>query len=191
MNTTNGAALMPAPNNVTDVKSDAEILDDFMRSLELDTTNFIDIETVDAEIRLNKYLWLVKQKESELARCRTIATESIHGTTQWLNDKTEQVSKAIDWLTSQMRNYLAVKQLKSLSLPNGTIGMRKQPETVEIVDEDAFIANAAPDLLRHVPESYEPDIKAIKALIKDTGEIPKGVELKEQDAKFYYKLNIT
>jgi hypothetical protein len=187
----NGAVLAAAPKNITDIRSDAELFDDFMSSLDLDTSNLTDLESIDGEIRLNKYLWIVKQKESELSRCRTIATDSIHGTTRWLNEKSEQISKAIDWLTSQMRNYLAVKDLKSLSLPNGTIGMRKQPEIVEIVDEDMFIENASPELLRHVPESYEPDLKAIKALIKDTGEIPKGVELKEQDPKFYYKLNST
>ncbi len=189
MTVTNGVALAPAPKNITDIKSDAELFDDFLASLDLDTSNLTDTESIDGEIKLNKYLWVVKQKESELSRCRTIATDSIRGTTQWLNEKETQIQNAIDWLTSQMRNYLVTKDLKSLSLPNGTIGMRKQPDAVEVADESVFIANAAPDLLRHVPELYEPDLKAIKALIKDTGEIPKGIELKSQDPKFYYKLN--
>ena len=189
MNGMNGVALVAAPKNITDIKSEAELFDDFMASLDLDTSNLTDLESIDGEIRLNKYLWVVKQKESELSRCRTIATDSIRSTSDWLSDKETQIQNAIDWLTSQMRNYLVTKDLKSLSLPNGTIGMRKQPDAVEVADESVFIANAAPDLLRHIPESYEPDLKAIKALIKDTGEIPKGIELKAQDTKFYYKLN--
>jgi hypothetical protein len=189
MTVTNGVALAPAPKSITDIKSDAELFDDFLASLDLDTSNLTDTESIDGEIKLNKYLWVVKQKESELSRCRTIATDSIRSTSDWLNEKETQIQNAIDWLTSQMRNYLVTKDLKSLSLPNGTIGMRKQPDAVEVADESVFIANAGPELLRHVPESYEPDLKAIKALIKDTGEIPKGIELKAQDPKFYYKLN--
>jgi hypothetical protein len=185
---TNGVAIGTAPKNITDIKSDAELFDDFMASLDLDTSNLTDLESIDGEIRLNKYLWVVKQKESELSRCRTIATDSIRGTSDWLNEKETQIQNAIDWLTSQMKNYLITKDVKSLSLPNGTIGMRKQPETIEVVDESVFISEALPDLLRHVPESYEPDLKAIKALIKETGEIPKGIEVKAQDPKFYYKL---
>jgi hypothetical protein len=187
MTASNGVAL--APKYVTDIKSDAELFDDFLASLDLDTSNLTDLESIDSEIRLNKYLWLVKQKESELSRCRTIATDSIRNTSDWLNEKEAQIQNAIDWLTSQMKNYLITKDIKSLSLPNGTIGMRKQPEAIEVVDESSFISEASPDLLRHVPESYEPDLKAIKALIKETGEIPKGIELKAQDPKFYYKLN--
>jgi len=189
MTVTNGVALAPAPKRITDIKSDAELFDDFMASLDLDTSNLTDLESIDGEIRLNKYLWIVKQKESELSRCRTIATDSIRSTSDWLNEKETQIQNAIDWLTGQMKNYLITKDIKSLSLPNGTIGMRKQPEAIEVVDESSFISEASPDLLRHVPETYEPDLKAIKALIKETGEIPKGIELKAQDPKFYYKLN--
>jgi hypothetical protein len=189
MTVTNGVALAPAPKNITDIKSDAELFDDFLASLDLDTSNLTDTESIDGEIKLNKYLWVVKQKESELSRCRTIAKDSIRSTSDWLNEKETQIQNAIDWLTGQMKNYLITKDIKSLSLPNGTIGMRKQPEAIEVVDESSFISDASPDLLRHVPESYEPDLKAIKALIKETGEIPKGIELKAQNPKFYYKLN--
>ena len=100
------------------------------------------------------------------------------------------INIAIDYLTGQMRNYLKQNQLKSLSLPNGNIGFRKQPDAVIVHNEELFLENAKPELLRHIEESYAPDIKAIKDYIKQSGgDLPKGIDLKPQDSKFYYKLS--
>jgi hypothetical protein len=88
-----------------------------------------------------------------------------------------------------MKNYLIIQNQKSLSLPSGKIGFRSQQDKVEIVDKELFFNKASPDLLRRVPESFEPNLKMIKELIKKTGFIPNGIEVKSHEAKFYYKIN--
>ncbi len=92
-------------------------------------------------------------------------------------------------MCSIMKNYLEQKNIKSLTLPSGNIGFRKQPDKIAIVDADTFFEKATFDLIRVVPEKFEPDLQVIKARIKEKGEIPAGVDIVTPTPKFYYKLN--
>ena len=175
---------------VLQIASDKELLEDFLNGLELYDDTVVSIEDVEPEIKLDKYLWVIRQKEIELNKCKALADESINRTQNWFEKKENTISSAIEFLSGQMRNYLKQNKLKSLSLPNGNIGFRKQSDVVIIQSEEIFFANAKPELLRHTEESYEPDLKAIKDYIKKSGgDMPMGVDLKPQESKFYYKLS--
>ncbi len=176
--------------SVMQILSDKELLEDFLNGLELNDDKAVCIDEIEPEIKLDKYLWVISQKESELNKCIALAEESIRRTQAWLDKKENTINSAIEFLSGQMKNYLKQNKLKSLSLPNGNIGFRKQSDVVIIQNEEIFLANAKPELLRHIQESYEPDLKAIKDYIKKSGgDLPKGVDLKPQEAKFYYKLS--
>ncbi|MBS1551553.1 MAG: host-nuclease inhibitor Gam family protein [Bacteroidetes bacterium] len=176
--------------DVIHIASDKELLEDFLNGLELNEDSIKSFEEVEPEIKLDKYLWVIRQKESELQRSKALAEQSINRTQAWFDKKENTISSAIEFLSGQMRNYLKQNKLKSLSLPNGNIGFRKQSDVVIIQNEEIFLENAKPELLRHVEESYEPDLKAIKDYIKKSGgDLPKGIDLKLQEAKFYYKLS--
>ena len=170
------------------IQTDKELLEDFLNSLDQSDDKVTDIESITPEIRLDKFLWVIKLKEAELEKCKDLANESITKTQNWLNSKEQKICSTIEYLSGQMRNYLKSQKLKTLSLPMGTIGFRKQPDTLEIIDESAFFENALPELIRHIPESFTPDLKAIKEHIKLTGDLPDGIEIKTKDEKFYYKL---
>lgn len=170
------------------IKSEKELLEDFLN--ELDTGDgLVSIEEIEPEIRIDKFLWVIRQKEIELNKCRAIAEESITRTQSWIDKKEISSNSAIEFLTGQMKNYLRQRELKSLSLPNGNIGFRKQPDTIEIIDETLFLEKAKPEFLRHIPEKFEADLKSIKDFIKETSEIPEGLDLKSKGDKFYYKLS--
>ena len=172
------------------IATDKELLEDFLNELELNEDNIKSLEEIEPEIRLDKYLWVIREKEKELHRCSALADESIKRSKNWIEKKTISINSAIEFLSGQMRNYLKQNNLKSLSLPNGNIGFRKQSDVVIVQNEEIFLANAKPELLRHIEESYEPDLKAIKDYIKQSGgDLPKGVDLKPQESKFYYKLS--
>ncbi len=176
-------------NGKTKLSSDKELLEEFLNSMDLESSNLIDIESVAPEIRLDKYLWVIRQKELELCKCKALAEESINRTQGWLEKKEHTINSTIEFLSAQMRNYLNQNSLNKLSLPNGSIGFRKQPDSIEITDEELFLTTAASELLKHLPEKFEADLKSIKEYIKTTSEIPAGVELKSKDPKFYYKLS--
>ncbi|HAY33955.1 MAG TPA: hypothetical protein DCY06_07430 [Bacteroidetes bacterium] len=169
--------------------SDKELLEDFLN--ELDTGDgIVSIEELEPEIRIDKFLWIIRQKEKELNKCKAIHEQSINMTENWYSKKENTITLTIEFLTRQMQNYLRQNNMKSLSLPNGSIGFRKQVDLIEVTDEDLFLENANPSLLKHTVETYAPDIKAIKEYIKQSGgDLPKGINLKSQDSKFYYKLN--
>jgi len=170
------------------IKSDKELLEDFLNELDIGD-GLAGIE-ISEEVRIDKFLWIIRKKEEELNKCRLIAEESINRTQSWLDKKENTITVATEYLAGQMRNYLRLNNLKSLSLPNGNIGFRKQPDVLIIQDEELFFENANPKLLKHTEESYAPDIKVIKEYIKQSGgDLPKGIDLKSQDSKFYYKLN--
>jgi len=176
--------------DVIHIASDKELLEDFLNGLELNEGSIKSFEEVEPEIKLDKYLWVIRQKENELQRCKALAEQSINRSQNWFDKKENTINSAIEFLSGQMRNYLKQNKLKSLSLPNGNIGFRKQSDVVIIQSEEIFLANAKPELLRHTEESYEPDLKAIKDYIKKSGgDLPKGIDLKPQEAKFYYKLS--
>jgi len=180
----------PEEQMVMQIASDKELLEDFLNGLDLYDDSPLSIDEIEPEIKLDKYLWVIRQKETELNKCSALANESINRTQNWFEKKENTINSAIEFLSGQMRNYLKQNKLKSLSLPNGNIGLRKQSDVVIIQNEEIFLANAKPELLRHIQESYEPDLKAIKDYIKQSGgDLPKGVDLKRQEAKFYYKLS--
>lgn len=171
------------------IVTDKELLEEFLNDLDFEGSDLKGIQELEPEIRLDKYLYLIRLKEKELQRCKTLADESINRTQHWFDKKSNTINSAIDFLSGQMRNYLKQNQFKSLSLPNGMIGFRKMPDTIEITDETLFLTTANSELLKHIPEKFEADLKSIKAHIKKTSEIPAGVELKSKEDKFYYKLS--
>lgn len=175
--------------NITKLSSDKELLEEFLNSMDLENNGLNDIESITPEIRLNKYLWVIRQKEIELNKCKALADESIKRTQSWLEKKEHTINSTIEFFTNQMQNYLKQNSINKLSLPNGNIGFRKQPDSIEITDEELFLSKAASELLRQVPEKLEADLKSIKEYIKTTSEIPPGVEIKSKDPKFYYKLS--
>jgi cell division FtsZ-interacting protein ZapD len=105
-----------------EISSDKELLEEFINNMDLESSNITNIESVAPEIRLDKYLWVIRQKEIELGKCKALAEESINRTQSWLEKKEHTINSTIEFLTNQMRNYLSQNSLKKLSLPNGNIG---------------------------------------------------------------------
>ena len=195
----------PITNGEPKVKPNTEVLELNTTSKDQDTKevleNYLDElfsaeeqedlrkEEVTPEIRFTRFLWKIKFLEQELDKHQRVAENTIKEVSDWFEKKKSQLDNQIRFLCDQMQNYLTIQDLKSLSLPSGKIGFRNQQDKIEIINYDLFYNKALPELLRHVPESYEPDLKKIKEHIKTTSEIPEGIDIVPQEPKFYYKLN--
>jgi len=183
-NPENGLSLLP--NEDPDVMAQLkEIFDEMYEAIE----NAEELTDESPEVRFSKFLYVIKMKEREITKVKATAEKLIQDIEAWTDKKISQHQGQIEFLSKQMENYLRQQQLKSLPLPSGTVGLRKQQPKILIIDEDKFYENADASILRRIPESFEPDLKAIKEKLKTTGEIPEGIEVTEQEAKFYYKLN--
>ncbi|HEY5123863.1 MAG TPA: host-nuclease inhibitor Gam family protein [Ignavibacteria bacterium] len=189
----------PEPNNITEISPDEglsllprqddkaileEIFDDMYEQIEADLA-----KADSPEVVFSKYLWVIKMKEKAIDNVKATASKLIQDIEDWQSKKIQQNQGQIDFLCTSMQNYLKQKNLKSMQLAPGTIGMRKQQDKILIIDEELFYEKADSQLLRHIPEAYEPDMKKIKEFIKTSSAIPEGVDVTPQDPKFYYKLN--
>ncbi len=149
----------------------------------------IYLHSDNPELQCSKFLFGIAKIEAEMDRCRKNAQSMIDEINFWLEGQLTKRQKQIDFMANYCKNYLAQNNMKSLSLPSGNIGFRKQPDKIEITDPDTFFEKATFELIRVVPEKFEPDISAIKNRFKEKGTVPPGVTVAPQEPKFYYKLN--
>ena len=73
--------------------------------------------------------------------------------------------------------------IRTITFPNGSLKTRKQQPLIHISDEVLFLENAPKECVR-VTTKYAPDKKAISKMLKDTGELPEGVEIEDREDKF-------
>jgi hypothetical protein len=106
----------------------------------------------------------------------------------WALERNTMLQSRIEWLSKKLEYYLREEKLKTLDLPNGIIRIRKQPDSVSIIDEEKFFQYAGNSLLEIVPETARPSLLKIRAFIKKSGRIPKGVEVATQPEKFSYTI---
>lgn len=169
--------------------SQPELECDFVIDDVLSDDKEISLDDTNPELQLTKFLYAIRYLEREMEKLKSNAENMIVEINTWLDKKIASKQNQIDHMCRLMSNYLTQNNLKSLHLPSGNIGFRKQPDKVEIIDVDTFFEKATFDLIRVVPEKFEPDLSAIKAKIKENGELPAGVDIVTPDPKFYYKLN--
>ena len=81
------------------------------------------------------------------------------------------------------------EKVKTLELAFGSIRFRKQPDRVEILDNELFLNNATSNMLSIIPETAKADLNKIKNFIKRSGRTPKGCEIIKGEVKFSYSIN--
>jgi hypothetical protein len=159
-----------------------EIFPDEIDENEINTLN-------DPQVLFAKFLWRIKYLDDEISQYKSTAEKLMQEIETWLGHKSNQKQSQIDFLSGRMEEYLRTREIKSMSLPAGLIGLRKSQDKIEITNEELFYEKADAGLIRKIPETQEPDLKKIKEQIKLTGEVPDGVDVVSQESKFYYKLN--
>ena len=107
----------------------------------------------------------------------------------WAITKNSKLTNRIEWLSKKLELFLKEEDVKTLELAFGTIRFRKQPDKIEIVDDELFLNNATSNMLAIIPETAKADLSKIKSFIKRSGRIPQGCEVIPGEIKFSYKIN--
>jgi hypothetical protein len=107
----------------------------------------------------------------------------------WAITKNSKLTNRIEWISKKLELFLKEENVKTLELAFGTIRFRKQPDRIEIVDDELFLNNATSNMLAIVPESAKADLSKIKAFIKRSGRVPQGCEMIPGGIKFSYSIN--
>ncbi len=106
----------------------------------------------------------------------------------WALERNSMLQSRIDWLSKKLEGYLKEEEIKTLDLANGVIRLRKQTDTVSIIDSEQFMKHATKDMLNVIPETVRPDMLRLRAWIRNSGRVPPGVELIPGGLKFSYTI---
>jgi hypothetical protein len=107
----------------------------------------------------------------------------------WAITKNSKLTSRIEWISKKLELFLKEENVKTLELAFGSLRFRKQPDRVEILDNELFLDNATSNMLSIIPETAKADLNKIKAFIKRSGRTPKGCEIIAGELKFSYSIN--
>ena len=150
-------------------------------------------EPID-ESKADALLYCIGKEQSGMNDVQMQAQSQIDKIKLWEEVQTAKHQKVIDDMTVRPQGYFyALKStdpdLKTKSMVNGTMKVRKRHPLITVEDEGLFLQKDNGDLTRIVPASLAPDKKAIKKYIKETGDIPEGISVEERDDKFSVTIN--
>jgi hypothetical protein len=78
-----------------------------------------------------------------------------------------------DWLRAYVLRQMETLEVPKIETGRFTLAVRQNPPRVEVLND----AEIETSFLRHIPEQWEPNKKAILEHYKRTGEIPPGVDI--------------
>lgn len=132
---------------------------------------------------------IAAQQDIGLAKARK--DELIARVEEWYKRETAESERTCErmgellrpWVTDQLKG----KKRRSVPLIGATVGLRKTPEKVDVKDFEAFKAWAKEHYPGAIRIKEEPDKPIINRIIKETGEVPDGVEIIDGTEVLYVK----
>jgi len=158
--------------------------------------NFLDDlirESEEREKKLNHemadmMLLEIRNLQEEIGRVFDQAEKERTIIKNWAITKNSKLTNRIEWISKKLELFLKEEGVKTLDLAFGSIKFRKQPDRVEIIDDELFLNNATPNMLTIVPETAKADLSKIKSFIKRSGRVPQGCEIIPGEIKFSYTI---
>ncbi|MBC8256150.1 MAG: host-nuclease inhibitor Gam family protein [Candidatus Marinimicrobia bacterium] len=137
----------------------------------------------DADYLLGK----VAELDSQIDEINKSAQTQLERIGLWQESRTTSIEKQKDYYLPFLKAYMVNSGKKTEKLVNGTLSLRKQQPKIEILDEGLLFESG--EFIR-TKTSSSIDKAEIRNHIKQTGEIPDGVEFIERDDKFGYKVTV-
>ena len=149
----------------------------------------IDLDRLKAD----QLLMAVAKLESQMDDVNKLADDEITLIEQYRKSEIERLDKKRSWLLFNVESFWRVQSEqtgeKTLRLPHGTLALRKGRDKIEVENMAVFMKIAPRNgWLRTTPEKQEPDLTAIAAHVRATGEIPLGTRLIPAAVNFSYQL---
>jgi len=169
-------------------------------------TTFIDellaeVDKKQEQVKLNldrlksdQCLMAISKLESQMNDVNKLADDEIKLIENYRKNELERLEKKRSWLLFNLEGF-ARQQLeqtseKTMRLPHGTLALRKGRDKFEIIQMPVFLKVASRyGLLRTTPEEQVPDMTALAAFVKRTGQIPIGTKLIPGTINFSYQIS--
>lgn len=113
----------------------------------------------------------------EVEQINAHAKKEIDRINEWRDEEVAKLQKKIAWHESGLIAFLQVQGKKTIKLINGTLKRIKGRDRVDVLDADALTKWAESNGANLLRVKVEPDKKAIMDHIKNTGELPDGVDV--------------
>lgn len=98
-----------------------------------------------------------------------------------------KIEKKMSWLEYNLEQFIRSTKDKTINLPHGALRLRMGRDKIEITDMEKFIPVAErKGLLKHIPESFEPDMQKVLAYVRQGGILPPGASLTPAQSRFSY-----
>ena len=173
---------------------------EMLQSVSRDADSILQLEGAEAEARTLGFInhdqkandvlyWMgaIDRDEAELLEYQKSEIDRIN---RFTDAKLKTLHTRRDFFKSALESYFRTCKGKTLSLSNGKIGKRKQPDRVVVDNEEDFTKwwldspSTANELVKTI---HKPVLKEIKAYIQDSGECPDGGEYIEGKPQFYVR----
>jgi hypothetical protein len=161
--------------------------------------NFIDELLAEAEVadakrlievskfRADQLLMAISVLEEKTSEINTLVDSEVALFEDFRTAEISKLDKKVSWLVWNLEHFMKNIGEKTLALPHGELKLRKGKDKIEIADMEKFLKAAEKHgLLRAVPESFEPDMRAVAAYTKSTGISPSGTVIIPGSDKFTY-----
>jgi hypothetical protein len=140
-------------------------------------------------LKADQLLMAVAKLDGQIEDVNKLADDEIKLIEEYRRSEVERVEKKRSWLLFNLENFARQTGEKTIRLPHATITLRKGRDKVEIEDMEKFLKIATRyGFLRTTPESKEPDMTALNAYVKRTGDIPLGTKFIPAAVNFSYSL---
>jgi hypothetical protein len=139
-----------------------------------------------SKLRADQVLAALSVLEQKAAEVNSLADDGTKLIEEFRQSGLQKLEKKASWLEWNLEQFIRSTDEKTINLPHGTLKLRLGRDKVQIADVEKFM-KAAPskNLLRTVPESFEPDMQKVLSYLKQNGHLP-GVLLIPAQTKFSY-----
>jgi hypothetical protein len=138
--------------------------------------------------RADQILQLIRKLEVEADNINSLANEEVQLIEEFRTQQLTKIQKKIDWFVLNLSGFMNTQDgIKTLELPHGVLKKRKSHERILVDNLEKFLPEGTTmNLLRTIPEKFEPDATLILKYIHKTGVIPAGVNYLAADTRFSY-----
>lgn len=134
----------------------------------------IDIRELNKEIENN---WKIAEREVEIIK-------------NFFLSKNCKIQERVEYIERKLNAFMLEQDKRTLSLPNGTMRLRKGREKVIVENLNEFLQGKYSHELINIKQELKPDMKKIKDYITRSRKVPEGCKvIPANENEFSYKLN--
>ena len=141
-------------------------------------------------LRADQILAAIGTIEQGMADVNELCEKEVRLIEEYRGNELARLDKKKSWLLFNLDGFMRTTGEKTLRLPHGTLRLRLGRDRVAVVAMDEFLkVGPGMKLVHTVPEELKPDLQAIIAHVRKTGEIPPGIQFIPAETKFSYTIN--